>query len=209
MLLCKAVVLPLFSRWCWQLFVRYPVRALANAPISITATNVTMPSSGNGQSQYTVTGIPTAGTVSVDCLFSGAISNAKIPNCTYGPLVATPVTAGQTLTGTIQFYPFGVATPVGLHRAPRRSGHLPAGGVALAGVLMLGFRRKAWRWLAVAMLAVGSLAGMSGISGCGGLGFSNAMTPGTYQYTIVAAYNSSTPTILGSIADANVEVTVE
>jgi hypothetical protein len=183
-------------------------RALSVTPFSITATSVTMPSSGNGQSQYTVTGIPTAGTVSVDCLFTGTISTAKIPNCTYGPLVAIPVTAGQTLTGSIQFYPFGAAVPLGLHRAPRHSGPLPAASLALADVLMLGFgfRRKAWRWLAVALLAVGTLAGMSGISGCGGL--SESMTPGTYQYTIVATYNSSTPAILGALSSTNVEVTV-
>ncbi|MGA3080620.1 MAG: hypothetical protein ABSD44_04470 [Terracidiphilus sp.] len=184
------------------------IRALASTGIAITATNVTMPSSGNGTSAYTITGIPGAGTVSIGCLYSGTISEARIPNCTYGPLDSIPVTAGQTLTGTVQFYPFGAAVPVKLHKAPRPN-VLPAGGLALAGALMVGFgmRRKAWHWLAVAALAMGTLAGMSGISGCGGL--SKSMTPGTYQYTIVATYQDTGAPILGAILNANVEVTVE
>jgi hypothetical protein len=185
--------------------------ALASAPLAIAATNVTMPSSGNGVSNFTITGIPGAGTVTIGCLYSGTLSiaNLRIPSCTYGPVATIPVTAGQTLTGTIQFYPFGAAIPVGLHRTPRRLGHLSAAGLALAGALMLGFglRRGRRRWFALALFAVGALAGMAGISGCGGL--SNAMTPGTYQYTILTSYQDTASPILSAILNTNVEVTVQ
>jgi hypothetical protein len=182
--------------------------ALAVTPIAITATDVTMPSHGNGSSQYTITGIPDAGTVTISCLFTGTVTKALIPNCTYGlAFTAIPVTAGQTLTGTVNFYAFG-HLPAGLHRAPRSSGHLPAAALALAGGLMLGFgfRRKSRRWLTVAVLALGTLAGVSGINGCGDNGFS--MTPGTYQYTIIADYADSVNPTHGAILDAPINVTV-
>jgi hypothetical protein len=183
--------------------------ALASAPIAMTATDVMMPSSGNGTSDYTITGIPGAGTVIIGCLYSGTISTAKIPNCTYGPIEKIPVTAGQTLTGTVDFYPFGAVVPMGLHRAPRRSGGLQMAGLSLAGLLMLGvgFRRRACRWLVLIVLAAGTLVGAGAISGCGGP--SNAMTPGTYQYTITASYQDTANPILGAILDATVNVTVQ
>ena len=62
---------------CWL-----PAARAFTTGVSITATSVTMPSSGNGQSQYTINGIPASGTVSVDCLFTGTITTAKIPSCT-------------------------------------------------------------------------------------------------------------------------------
>jgi hypothetical protein len=182
--------------------------ALAATPFTITAANVTMPSSGNGSTEYTVTGIPAAGTVEIGCLFSGTITTAKIPNCTYGPVELIPVTAGQTLTGTIEFYPFGVAVPAGLHRMPRRSGNFPAAGLALTGALMLGFgwRRRARRWLMLSVIAVGTLAGLAGISACGGN--SRAMTPGTYQYTVTAVYAPSPQTPLEDLTTTTINVTV-
>ncbi|MGD0831002.1 MAG: hypothetical protein ABR907_08680 [Terracidiphilus sp.] len=186
-------------------------RALASSGPGITATNVTMPSSGNGTSQYTITGIPGNGTVIIGCVFSGTITDAKIPFCGGGPIDSIAVTAGQTLTGTITIYPFGAAVPVGLRKAPRAK-VLPATGLALAGVLMLGFgfRRKFPRWLLTVLLAAGALAGASGISGCGGISKSmTSMTPGTYQYTVDAAYQDTATPILSAILETNIEVTVQ
>jgi hypothetical protein len=183
-------------------------RALAASGPTITATGLTMPSSGNGSSSYTITGIPGAGTVIMNCLFTGTITEAKIPFCEGGPVVSIPVTAGQTLTGTVTFYPYGTIVPVRLHRSPRTN-CLPAAGLALAGVLMLGFglRRKSPRWVVAILFAVGALVGASGISGCGGL--SKSMTPGTYQYTIVATYQDTATPILSAIMETNIEVAVQ
>ena len=170
--------------------------AMASPSLTLKATDVTMPSSGNGISQYTITGIPDAGTVTISCLFTGTPTNANIPNCTYNTsFTAIPVTAGQTLTGTVNFYAFG---------------QLPAAGLALVGGLMLGlgFRRKLWRWLAVAMLALGTLAGVIGMNGCGGKGTIYLPTPGNYQYTIYANYVDSVNPVGSAILQANVNVTV-
>ena len=175
------VVFRVFVVLCFGLFAATALAA-ATPEFAITAANVTMPASGVGSSQYAVTAIPMTGTLAVTCQYAGAATEAKIPNCTYGPIVAAPVTAGQTVTGTVYFYPYGSAVPMGLHR----TGQAPAAGLALAGGLLLGlgFRRRARGRLALTVLAVGTLGGLAEISGCtGGL---NGMTPGTYQYTITA-----------------------
>lgn len=191
-------------------------RALAASGPTITATGFTMPSSGNGTSQFTVTGFPGDGTVIIGCVYAGTNIEAKIPYCLSGastasvPVTYIPVTAGQTLTGTVTFYPYGTVDhlPLGLRKAPRNS-HLPAAGLALAGAFLLGFglRRKAPRWLAMGLLAAGALAGASAIGGCGGL--STAMTPGSYPYTITANYQDTATPILSAILEANIVVTVQ
>jgi hypothetical protein len=186
-------------------------RALASTPYAITATNVTMPSSGYGSSQFTVTGIPGAGTVTIGCLYTGPITAAKIPEyCGTVGAPGIPVQAGETtFSGTILFIPYGQMPPPGLGKlrsAPLPSGHLPAAGLVLAGVLLLGFglRRRARGWLALAVLAAGTLAGVGGISGCI---IGNAMTPGTYQYTISAGFQPSNTNVI-TTATANINVTV-
>ena len=99
-------------------------RALAASGPTITATGFTMPSSGNGTSQFTVTGFPGDGTVIIGCVYAGTNIEAKIPYCLSGastasvPVTYIPVTAGQTLTGTVTFYPYGTVDhlPLGLRR---------------------------------------------------------------------------------------------
>jgi hypothetical protein len=182
------------------------VPALAVTPFAITATNVTMPASGYGVSQYTVSGIPAAGTLTIGCIYSGPVTVAKIPTCAYGPLLSLPVPSG-TQMGDVYFYPYGAPLPVNLHRMPRRSGRLPEAALALSGALLLGFglRRRASRWLTMVLLAAATLVGVCGISGCL---TGPPMTPGTYQYTISAAWTSSGPAILSEQTTTNIEVTV-
>jgi hypothetical protein len=181
-------------------------------PFAITAANVTMPVSGYGYSQFTVAGIPGAGTVMISCQYTGPVTEAKIPqNC--GPVGAPgiPVQAGETtFNGTILFVPYGQVPPPGLGKlrgAPLPPGHLPAAGLALAGALMLGFglRRRARRWLTLLLFAVGALAGAAGISGCT---LGNVMTPGTYQYTITAVYEANPVLPLGQGVSTTINVTV-
>jgi hypothetical protein len=181
--------------------------AMAATPFAIAATNVTMPSTGNGSSQYTVTGIPGTGTLTISCAYSGPTTVAKIPTCSYGPILALPVSSG-TQMGEVYFYLYGVAVPLKLPKASRRSGYLPATGLEFAGALLLGFglRRRAWRWLTLLLLAVGALAGLAGIFACGSSG--NGMTPGTYPYTILAQWESSGPAILRIQTTTTITVTV-
>lgn len=179
--------------------------AWASNDFEIAATNVTMPANGLGSTKYTVTEIPMTGWLNVSCQYAGPAMEAKVPTCTYGPVHSpVPVNAGQTVTGTIYFYPYGVGVPVDLHR----SGHTPVAGLALAGALMLGFglRRRTRRWLVLVLLAAGTLAGMTGISACaGGM---NPGTPGTYQYTLTAANESGGAAPLGQAVTTTINVTV-
>jgi hypothetical protein len=174
---------------------------------TISATNVTMPASGNGDSKFTVTNIPITGTISIGISYVGTNAEARIPTCGNFPPVLYSVKAGGTLTGTIACYPYGAALPASLQRKAHRSGCLPASGLALACALLLGFgfQRRARRWLVLPLLAMGTLAGLAGISACGGN--PNAMTPGTYQYTI-SADNEGTVTPLGTLATTTISVTV-
>jgi hypothetical protein len=163
----------------------------ANNQFTIAASNVTMPPTGLGLSKYTVSAIPIAGSMAVTCGYSGPSTTAKIPTCTYGPLAATPVTPGQTITGQIDFYPYGSAIPVDLHR----STHSPILPLAAALLLGWGLRRRAIGRLIPCVLAIAGLAAVSAISSCGGN--PNDMTPGTYAYTITAGVDptgASNPT---------------
>jgi hypothetical protein len=53
-------------------------------------------------------------------------------------------------------------------------------------LLGLGFRRRAARWLTLTLLAAGTLAGLAGITSCGGNSSNSVVTPGTYVYTFTA-----------------------
>ncbi|MGD0799821.1 MAG: hypothetical protein ABR906_00750 [Terracidiphilus sp.] len=169
------------------IFVFSGTRALAIPAISLTATNVTMTPNGSGYSDYTVSNIP-------DC-----------PITTVG----TPVTAGQTLTGTMEFYAFD-AVPGGVQGNARRSGELSAAGLAMAGCLVLGFglRRRARRWLALSAIAMGALAALAGINACGGI-TNKGIEPGTYKYAITANYVDTPHPNNGAILEANINVVVE
>ena len=167
---------------------------------TITTTNVTMSSSGSsgsGSSSFTLTSVNGyTGSVSVGCDPPTPPTGVTVPYCTNGAPgggaavpAQPPITlnANEVVTGTISFYnaptPCSDPCPVSL---PRRGGHGPAAGLALAGVLLwgFGFRLKAARWFTLTLLAMGALAGLVGISACGGN--KSVVTPGTYAYIVAA-----------------------
>jgi hypothetical protein len=119
-----------------------------------------------GASQFSVTGIPAAGTLTIGCQYSGPATQAQIPKqCGIVSPGQVPVQAGETtVNGTVYFVPYDVGTIpslAGLQDRPSDPDHLPVTGTALAGLLMigLGLRRRTRRWLASAALAVFALAG--------------------------------------------------
>jgi hypothetical protein len=170
-----------------------PTRA-ATAPFAITGTNVTLSMSGMGSSEFTVTGIPTTGSIYMQCTFTGATTMVlKAPICPMTPSAAYPVTAGGTLQGSITFYPPNGPVPASV----------PVAGAALAGVLLLGLRRKGRNWVVLVVLCVACLAG---ISACGGS--SNGMTPGTYPYRISASTTNPLTNIAGQVVTTTINVTV-
>ena len=187
----------------------FVTRALARPPFSITATNVTFTESGNDNTEVTISGIPGDGTIMIGCGYSGPATKAKMPACECVVPHQITVVGGQTITQSIDFCPYGTPMPAALNSAPGPQSYLPAAGLSLAGALMLGFglRRKARRWLVLAVFAIGALAGLAGVSACSG-GGSNGATPGIYQYTITAGWTSSSPAILSMATTTTMEVTV-
>lgn len=171
----------------------------------IAATNVTMPMSGNGSSAYSVSGIPMTGTLIVSCQYAGTGTGLKLPDCNYGPVQAPiAVTAGQTVKGTIVFHPYGPAVPAVLHRGSRT----PWAGLSLAGALLLGLglRRRTRSLRTFLVLALGTFGGLAAITACGGN--PNAMTPGTYEFTLTAANEAGGNAPLGIGVNTTISVTV-
>ena len=118
-------------------------------------------------------------------------------------LAANGTVQGNLVMGTTLCRPSGPCVePAKLER--ERWG--AAGGFALAGTLLLslGLRRKATRWLMLALIAFVTLAGMTGVSGCGS---EATFTPGTYTFTITASgFLTGTNVELSETTTANVTV---
>lgn len=182
--------------------------ALAATPsFTFTATNVTISSassSGSGSSSFTLTSVNGyTGTVGIICSGPTPPAGVNVPVCSFGGPAYQAIealTSNQAVTGTIVFLnsrPPCNPCPVSLpHR--RATGLAP--GLALAGALLLGFgiRRRTGRWLTLTLFALGTLTGLAGISACGG-GNNNAVTPGTYVYTLSAADTQSLKSVTASI----------
>ena len=196
-----------FGSFVVLLLVLFSGRVLmAAVPYAITATNVTMPGGGGmAITHYTVSGIPLDGTLAVKCAYSGPTTMAHLPTCVYGPLLApAPVTVGQTVTGSINFYPYGSGVPASTRRTKLA---WPGGGILAAGLLIgFGFRRKMPHWLAAVLLAVAGVAGAVAVTGCAGGG--NGMTPGTYAYTLTANNEAAPNTPIGVAATTTIHVTI-
>lgn len=180
-----------------------PARGANPPAYAITASNVTMPSNGNGQTQFTVTGIPSTGTLVMSCSYSGPQTTAKLPLCAGGPVFEFQVTAGQTVKGTIAFAPYSNVVP-----ASRQRRHGPEGPLAWAGLLvvLVGLRRRLRAGIFRTLLLAVALAGVAGMAACGGN--SNATTPGTYAYTITADNEGNPTEPLGQGVSTTIQVTV-
>jgi hypothetical protein len=185
--------------------VVFGLSALAATPdFTITAANVTMSSntsSGSGSSSFTLTSVNGyTGTVSIRCNPPTPPVGVNLPICNFGGPVRPPytLTANQEVTGAIVFLNSNPCNDC-LVSLLSRGGHGLAPGLALAGALLLGFgiRRRAPRWHMLTLLAVGALAGLAGISACGGN--NNAVTTGTYTYTIAAVDINTDVAVTASI----------
>jgi peptidoglycan/LPS O-acetylase OafA/YrhL len=115
------------------------------------------------------------------------------------------VTAGQTVTWTLQFYPYGSALPLDQHQTGRNVSSTAV--FSLAGVLLFGFgfRRRLKRNSPALLLAVFAFAILPAISACGG---GSGMTPGTYPYTINAGNEANPNEPLAQGVSTTISVTV-
>ena len=175
------------------------IPAIAPSPsITISASNVTMPSSGSVAIPFTLTSVNGfVGSVAVDCIAPTEPAGVKAPFCVNaGPVRAFPLTADETTTGNYAI----VAIPLLTEPAARSANpfkHDQGASWALAGVLILGLglQRKRTRRFARVLVAIGviGLTGLS-ISGCGG---PPTLTPGAYVFTLNAT-SVTTPTLTAS-----------
>ncbi len=182
-----------------------PTLAHAATPFNIAATDVAMSTRGTGQTSYTVTAIPSSGSLLIACQYSGPTTTAHLPVCEFGPLISWQVTAGQTLTGSITFYPYGTIVP-GTASAHRPS---PAVPVLFAGLLAAAilFRRRLPAAGLRAILAAAGVASLAALSACGG--GSGPTTPGTYAFTIAANNEANPIAPVGQGVTTTIHVTVQ
>lgn len=170
--------------------------AQAAPGFTVSATNITLPSSGNGAIPITLSAVNGyTGIVFISCPPVNPPAGVRQPYCDpphFGPVLslvlnASNPTATASLTITSQLEP-------GATSALRSPGPKAATAWVLAGALMLGlgFRRRRSRWLAQLLLAVVSLIALTGLGACAGGGNGNLgfLTPGTYTYTISTADQS-------------------
>lgn len=185
--------------------------AAATPSFTITATNVTMSSSdsaGIGSSSFTLTSIDGyTGTLQIGCNIPTPKIGVTVPSCGYGAAGAAAISieppsialaANQVVTGTVPFTnPVPCSGRCGI--SARREGDRLEQSLALAGALLVGFgfRRRAPRWLALMLFALGTLAGLAGISACGAS--NSVVTPGTYAYTISATDINTDVSVTSSI----------
>jgi hypothetical protein len=174
----------------------------------ISASNVTMPSSGMVSIPFTLTSVNGfVGSVAVQCVGPTEPAGVKAPFCEdFGPVRAYPLTADGTTTGSFEVVAIPPkVVPVVSGVNPLRHGR--GASWALAGILMLGLglQGRRTRRFARVLLAIGGigLTGM-GISGCGG---PPTLTPGAYTFTLNA--NSVSDTLSLSLsASTTATVTV-
>jgi subtilase family serine protease len=168
---------------------------------TVTGSSVTLTGApASGSSTITVRaaeGFATAGQVDLLCTLTGMPANANpayYPTCTLAqPSVQVSSATPGTVTATISTTATATAALSHNHSGPFGSPWSNAGGLTLAGTLLLIFpRRRAGRTILALLVGMVILAG----TGCGSSS-SNlpptapGTTPGTYSFTIVGNLDNS------------------
>jgi len=159
------------------------------APLVMSPTSPSgISAGGTGTATLTVdAGSTYKGTLNLTCALTSSPTGAQnLPTCTLNPASLTFAAAGSaTATLTV-----GTTATSAALRQDERSPWLPAGGVTLALLAMMGIPRLRRRstWLVMLFLAIGA-----GAVGCGGGGGSSTTPPvtpgttaGTYVFTVKA-----------------------
>jgi len=166
----------------------------AEPGFTVSATNITLPSSGSASIPITVNAVDGyTGVVFIRCTATPAAGVLE-PYCeppTSGPALSVTLTVSEpTVAGSIPITSLPEPALTSSLAHPDANGR---GRWVLAGALILGLgiRKRRSRWLACLLFAVGALLGMTGLGACGG-GGGETLTPGTYTYA-VSAVDQSVP----------------
>lgn len=190
-LTCLVILLAIGSRFC-------SAKAPAPAPsFTISASNVTMPTSGMVAVPFTLTSMNGfVGSVAVSCTPPTVATGVRAPLCQEGgPARAYSLTANGTATGNVAITAIELNVEAAVRASNAKQRH--EGSWALAGALMLGLGlRRRSRRVARAMLAIVGMGVIAiGLSGCGG---PPTLTPGAYVFMLNANSVDSTPTVNAS-----------
>lgn len=160
-----------------------PARAYAPS-FTITATSVTMPSSGDGSMPIVLSSVNGyVGQLAVQCTGVNAPMGAKVPYCGGGPVIAYSLSANEVLQKTLVLTPYGVPVPLA------------------TGALLMVFAIRRRKSRALIIMAAGIVASLGLIAGCSS--GNSGMTPGTYTYT-VAASDTKTNVVVSTTATVTV-----
>ena len=151
--------------------------------LSAAPTTVTVPRGGSGSTVINIT--PQSGfsgTVTVTCSVTGG------PTCSLAK-ASVPVSGTAAVTDTLTVGAGSVSSALHIPANPRRSTWYAAGGVAFAGILLIGLpgRRRAWQRMLSLMLLVIAV----GVVGCGGTSSSSSKA---FTVTVTAVSGSLTQT---------------
>lgn len=164
------------------------VLAASTPGITITATNIAIDDRGTASTQFTVTSSNGfAGKVGVYCQEPNPnlLPFVILPQCSH-PTQYVDVPEGGSATGTIAFYPPWTPQQTSSGLGPRRQplSPIPLFASIIVGLGFLRLRaRSAFRGMLAAAVCLTFLSGMVGCTATGG----EAMTPGSYTYTINGA----------------------
>ncbi|MBB6145694.1 hypothetical protein HNQ77_003655 [Silvibacterium bohemicum] len=184
---------------------------VSDVVVSATTPSPVTPGSSTTSTITLNTGSSYSGTLNLSCSLTTPPANAQsLPTCTLNPAAATVMT-GATATTSLTVKTTAAATAL-LQPFDRLRG-MGGGGLALAGLVMLGTSLRRRRWLSVlAMLAIGiSGAGI----GCGGNGNGSgspnpppttaATTAGSYVFTVTATDSTNSSITASSTVSVMVQ----
>ncbi len=176
----------------WMMLVLTCAVAYGSAPtpipsFTISANNTTMPTTGTATIPFTITSVNGyTGSLTVRCVPPNPPSGVREPQCGGGPPSSIVLSANTSQTSNFTLYPY-IYVGATLTGTLKHLETFEGVTLAFAGLLGLGLPlrrgKSIQRTSGRLLVAIGILAGLSGLNACGGV---LTLTPGTYTYTLSA-----------------------